>query len=53
VEWFGDYARIMFEALGDRGDTWITFNEPFIDAFIIATTSNDILSRHTGLSSKE
>ena len=35
VEWFGDYARILFEALGDRVDTWITFNEPYIDQFII------------------
>jgi len=35
VEWFGNYARVMFEALGDRVNTWITFNEPFIDAFII------------------
>jgi beta-glucosidase len=35
VEWFGEYARTMFEALGDRVDTWITFNEPFIDMFII------------------
>ncbi len=35
VEWFGNYARLMFEALGDRVNTWITFNEPFIDVFII------------------
>jgi beta-glucosidase len=35
VEWFGEYARILFEALGDRVDTWITFNEPYIDLFII------------------
>ena len=35
VEWFADYARIVFQALGDRVDTWITFNEPFIDTFII------------------
>ncbi len=35
VEWFNEYARIMFEALGDRVGTWITFNEPYIDAIII------------------
>ena len=35
VEWFNDYARIMFEALGDRVKTWITLNEPYIDAIII------------------
>jgi beta-glucosidase len=35
VEWFNDYAKIMFEALGDRVPTWITFNEPYVDAIII------------------
>jgi beta-glucosidase/6-phospho-beta-glucosidase/beta-galactosidase len=35
VDWFGDYARMMFEALGVRVSTWITFNEPFIDVFVI------------------
>ncbi len=35
VEWFDDYAKMMFDALGDRVDTWITFNEPYIDAIII------------------
>jgi beta-glucosidase len=35
AEWFNDYARVMFEALGDRVKTWITLNEPYIDAIII------------------
>ncbi len=35
LEWFANYARTMFAALGDRVGTWITFNEPFIDAFVI------------------
>ena len=35
VEWFAEYARIMFEALGDRVDTWITLNEPYVDTIII------------------
>jgi len=43
VEWFGNYARIMFEALGDRVDTWITFNEPFIDVFIIGGAIRSML----------
>ncbi len=35
VEWFDNYAKIMFEALGDRVDTWFTFNEPYVDAIVI------------------
>ena len=28
AQWFGDYAAIMFEALGDAVPTWTTINEP-------------------------
>ncbi len=28
VEWFGDYAAIVAERLGDRVKHWMTFNEP-------------------------
>ncbi|XP_048005336.1 myrosinase 1-like [Leguminivora glycinivorella] len=28
VEWFADYARIVFTLFADRVDTWITINEP-------------------------
>jgi beta-glucosidase len=34
VEWFGDYARLMFERLGDRVALWATHNEPWVVAFI-------------------
>jgi beta-glucosidase/6-phospho-beta-glucosidase/beta-galactosidase len=30
VEHFGAYARICFQAFGDRVKTWITLNEPFV-----------------------
>ena len=32
--WFGEYARLMFEKLGDRVKFWITLNEPWVVAFI-------------------
>jgi beta-glucosidase len=28
--WFADYARVMFEALGDRVPMWATLNEPWV-----------------------
>jgi beta-glucosidase len=30
AEWFADYARIMFRALGDRVPMWATLNEPWV-----------------------
>ncbi|MFE2428291.1 GH1 family beta-glucosidase [Streptomyces sp. NPDC059373] len=34
AERFGDYARIVGEALGDRVEHWITLNEPWCSAFL-------------------
>jgi beta-glucosidase len=30
AEWFADYARVMFRALGDRVAMWATLNEPWV-----------------------
>lgn len=32
--WFTDYARLMFDRLGDRVALWATHNEPWVIAFI-------------------
>jgi beta-glucosidase len=34
VDWFADYARIMFDKLGDRVAMWGTHNEPWVVAFM-------------------
>ncbi|XP_045496995.1 myrosinase 1-like isoform X1 [Colias croceus] len=33
ADYFVDYARVLFEAFGDKVDTWLTFNEPFSFCF--------------------
>jgi len=33
TDWFGEYAHLMFDRLGDRVKLWATFNEPWIAAF--------------------
>jgi beta-glucosidase len=34
VDRFVDYARLVFDGLGDLVDTWITHNEPWVTAFL-------------------
>jgi beta-glucosidase len=34
ADWFADYARLMFDRLGDRVALWATHNEPWVVAFI-------------------
>lgn len=34
VNWFTDYARLMFDKFGDRVPMWTTHNEPFVIAFL-------------------
>ena len=34
VNWFSDYARTVWDGLGDRVKLWITLNEPWCTAFL-------------------
>jgi beta-glucosidase len=34
VDRFTDYARLVFDGLGDLVDTWITHNEPWVTSFL-------------------
>ncbi|MBN1440836.1 MAG: beta-glucosidase [Anaerolineales bacterium] len=34
ADWFTDYARVVFEKLGDRVAMWATHNEPYIVAIL-------------------
>ncbi len=42
VRWFSDYAATVFRALGDRVDTFVTLNEPFIDLFLMDLAAENV-----------
>jgi beta-glucosidase len=42
VRWFSDYAAIVYGALGDRVEKFITFNEPFIDLFLMDLVAENV-----------
>ncbi len=44
VDWFTNYAEIMFKALGSRVRMWITFNEPFIDRMLIGSLIGNMIN---------
>ncbi|XP_072933014.1 cytosolic beta-glucosidase-like [Epargyreus clarus] len=33
VDWFGDYARVLYKKFGDRVKHWVTINEPHVHCF--------------------
>jgi beta-glucosidase len=42
-EWFAEYARTVFTAYGDRVATWITVNEPYVEAMVIGSIVNGLM----------
>jgi beta-glucosidase len=42
VDWYRNYAKTVIAALGDRVDKFITFNEPFIDLFLMTPAAENI-----------
>lgn len=37
IDWFSQYAEVVFKSFGDKVSTWITFNEPFIDGMLLGS----------------
>ncbi|XP_045762999.1 myrosinase 1-like [Maniola jurtina] len=50
VDWFADYAKVLYQLFGDRVKTWITINEPFtictvgyaVDAFSSGVKDSEV-----------
>lgn len=42
VDWFRAYAGVIFRALGDRVDSFITMNEPFFDLFFLDLIAENV-----------
>jgi beta-glucosidase len=45
VKWFTNYSNIIFKAFGKKVKTYITFNEPQIDLFLITPMVDNVINK--------
>jgi beta-glucosidase len=45
IDWFIEYSNLVFKSFGKKVKTYITFNEPNIDLFLITTAVNNIINK--------
>jgi beta-glucosidase len=45
VQWYEDYANLIFKSYGKKVKKFITFNEPYIDNFLITPAVNNIIMK--------
>ena len=45
VKWYTEYTNLVFKSFGKKVKTYITFNEPQIDLFLITTAANNIIAK--------
>jgi beta-glucosidase len=45
VQWFEDYANLIFKSYGGKVKKFITFNEPYIDNFLITPIVNNVIQK--------
>jgi beta-glucosidase len=49
VKWFEDYANLIFKSYGQKVKTYITFNEPYVDNFLITPIVENIINKKNPL----
>lgn len=45
IDWFVEYSNLVFKSFGKKVKTYITFNEPNIDLFLITTLVNNVMTK--------
>jgi beta-glucosidase len=45
VKWYEDYANLIFKSFGQKVKTYITFNEPYVDNFLVTPIVENIINK--------